>query len=201
MHTNNETLMDTSHDYNEGNALACHESSLVAPPPSPLHEESQLILEGAERMRVQGRCSNLADELSSSLATIAREERSKAQYNTHSITRNEILARQQSRGGSDASDEDSWLSFLGTESAPGPPLVTTNTSSSDDRYSLNGGRTSTDGAAPPIDGHGLPKPVDDRMGTSRHDNAHASVIASLPPPQLKRGGGGSVFFGSIVFEW
>ncbi len=183
--------------------LPCHDSPLVAPPPSPLHEESQLILEGTERMRQQqrGQCSNLADELSSSLATIAREERTKAQYNTQSITRHEMLARQQSRaenddgGGDDASDEESWLSFLGTESAPEPPLVTATTSSSDDRYSSMEGtqqHRNGDGAAPPMDGLGLPKPADDRMASSRHhSNAHAAVIASLPPPQLRRGGGGS----------
>lgn len=207
----NRSLMDTPHDYNESNLLSCHallSSPYVAPPPSPLREDAQLVLEdGNERMRQLGKCSTLADELSSSLASIAREERCKVKYSTRGdagFTRSELaLARQQSRVESDGAgdvSEESWLSFLATQTAPTPPIVTATTSSSDDRYSSNGGRTSNDcsrtqtqqqGPSPlASDGHGLPRPIDDRVGTN-HGNAHASVFASLPPPQLKRGGGGS----------
>jgi len=154
------------------------------------------------RWRGRGQCESLADELSSSLATIAREERRKVQYQRGDAS--SFGAGRQSKcesdGGGDASEE-SWLSFLGTQSASEPPLVTATTSSgSDDRYSSNGGRTSNDssqrhrhvheGPGPPSDGHGLPKPVDDRVGPG-HGNVHASVLASLPPPQLRSGGGGS----------
>lgn len=194
--------MDSSHEYNESIRLPCHaslhvSSPFVAPPPSPLHAEEQMLMDnsGNEKMRhgrkpTRGNCESLADELSHSLATIAREERRKVQYaRGDASSRNSFgaEARQSSDGGGDASEE-SWLSFLGTQSAPGPPLVTATTCSSDDRYSSNSGRSSNNDSS---DGHGLPKPVDDRVGTSHGDNGHASVIASLPPPLFKSSGGGS----------
>ena len=202
--------MDSTQDNNESDVLSCHASPLLAPPPSPLHdEEQQLFINGNERMRRRSptNCEALADDLSSSLAIIAQEERRKEQYRRRSNSARSSFGvdRRQSRGESDGggdASEESWLSFLGTQAPLGPPLVSATASSGEDRYS-SGDRASNDsstaaqyhhrhrvneGPVPPSAGNGLPFPVNDTVESS-HGNAHASVIAYLPPPKLKSGGG------------
>lgn len=118
---------------------------------------------GWDTLSSKGKREAFADELSSSLATIAREERRKVGYlREEGSVRSGRQNKGESDEGGDASEE-SWFPFLDTQSI-GVPVVTAMTTSSDV--------------------HGLPFPLDDRVGQS-HGNSHAVVVARLPPPQVK----------------
>lgn len=177
--------METTNDYNESDAHEPLKYPLPIPPTCLSHQQQGLVNPPKEKMRVsrksrggwdwdtlssKGKREAFADELSSSLATIAREERRKVGYlKEHGTVRSVRQNKGESDEGGDASDE-SWFRspFLDTPSV-GAPVVTYSTPSN-----LNG----------------LPMPLDATV-RQNHGNSHAVVVASLPPPLVKGRSGSS----------
>lgn len=185
-----------------------HSHRLLAPPPSPTHfegleapekkmQESRKSKRRWETLSFQGKHATLADELTTSLAAIAREERRKVGYLRGDVSGRSSVAEFGRHSGAESdgggASEESWFSFLGSRSA-GPPVVTAAATSSGEDRSSSGNTSRTDmqrrshGPGPgAIGGHGLPIRVDDKVvGAS-----HATVVARLPPPQLKSSTGSS----------